>query len=254
MKATPTIVNLMKGGLGNQMFQIASSYGFARDIGARYAINYALFASYSLVSAYPYREFYSKIPATNIRPDYFWEETSFAHTPIKYCKEMLEKHNMRLGGYLQSPKYFDNYREEIKNLFTFPKIDLKGIIDDNTIGVHIRRGDYVYYTEHNILTEEYFHRAIDSMGEGNVIICTDDPQWVRERFNYPVSPMQSDLEDLYLLSQCKRLVISNSSFSWWAAYLGVDKDRVIAPEEWFGDPGPYDYQDIYMKEWEKMPI
>ncbi len=254
MSITPTIVNELKGGLGNQMFQVASSYGFARDIGANYAINYDIYATYSITAPHHYRTFYSRIPTTNIDSEYCWEEPTFAYTPIKYSQEKLEEQNMRLEGYLQSPLYFDKYREDVKNLFMFPEVDLSRIIDDNTIGVHIRRGDYVNYSEHNILTHEYFHRAIDSMGEGNVIICTDDPEWVREHFNYPISSMSSDLEDLYLLSQCKRLVLSNSSFAWWGAYLGVEKQRVIAPEEWFGDPGPYDYHDIYMKEWEKIPI
>jgi len=254
MKVTPTIVNQMKGGLGNQMFQIASSYGFARDVGANYAINYDIYAAYSVISPHSYKQFYSKIPVTNIKPEYSWAEPTFAYTPIEYDESVLEQNNMKLLGYFQSPKYFDKYREEVKNLFTFPEINLSNIMDTNTVGVHIRRGDYVHYSEHDILTEEYFHRAIESVGEGNVIICTDDPEWVRKRFNYPVSSLSSDLEDLYFLSQCRRLIISNSSFSWWGAYLGVEKDTVIAPEEWFGDPGPYDYQDIYMEKWKKMPI
>jgi hypothetical protein len=58
----------------------------------------------------------------------------------------------------------------------------------------------------------------------------------------------NELEDLYLLSQMDAIIICNSSFSWWASYLGKQK-QVIAPKRWFGIKGPQDYQDIYNKNW-----
>ncbi len=249
MRTTPLVVNELKGKLANQMFQIATGYALAKDTGANFAINYDDYARWHVGSPENYREFYSNIPETGINPQEYYEEKSYSYNPITTGSK-----DTKLKGYFQSPLYFDRYKENIKNLFNFPEIDLTDIINKDTIGIHIRRGDYANFPEHDILDEDYYYRAIESIGIGNIIICTDEPEWVRERFDYPISPMKSDIEDLYLLSQCNRLILSNSSFSWWGAYLGVKKDKVIVPNIWFGEPGPHDYHDIYLQEWEKMPI
>lgn len=250
-----TVVNELKGGLANQMFEIAAGYAYARDWGHDFAINYDIYADWHCGRPpHDYKHFYSKIPESDIRPAHTFTEKAFSHSPIEFVNPRVYAYSLKLKGYYQSPLYFDRYRDEVKDLFNFPEVDLTGIVDDHTIGIHIRRGDYVDYPEHDILSVDYFNRAIEAMGDGNIIICSDEPSWVQERFDLPLSPMKSDLEDLYLLSQCKRVILSNSSFSWWGAYLGIEKERVIVPEIWFGDPGPYDYHDIYMKEWEKMPI
>ena len=61
-----------------------------------------------------------------------------------------------------------------------------------------------------------------------------------------------EIEDLYSLSQCDGVIISNSSFSWWGAWLGKKKYKVISPNRWFGPKGPKNYQDIYKKDWIKI--
>ena len=52
--------------------------------------------------------------------------------------------------------------------------------------------------------------------------------------------------DMQLMSECKSLIIANSSFSWWAAYLGNMKEMVIAPKTWFNTTPPL---PIQLKEW-----
>jgi hypothetical protein len=59
---------------------------------------------------------------------------------------------------------------------------------------------------------------------------------------------------LFLMTLFRRFVISNSTFSWWGAYLARDVDFVIAPDKWFGPEGPQDFDDIYCPEWIRFPV
>ena len=57
------------------------------------------------------------------------------------------------------------------------------------------------------------------------------------------------MEDLLLMSMCDNQIISNSSFSWWGAWLTRNKGVKIAPKKWFGVKGPSDQNDITPKNW-----
>jgi hypothetical protein len=49
-------------------------------------------------------------------------------------------------------------------------------------------------------------------------------------------------------------VISNSSFSWWAAYLSRNPGKiVVAPETWFGPECPHKWNTMYCKNWIVLP-
>ena len=57
---------------------------------------------------------------------------------------------------------------------------------------------------------------------------------------------------MYMLSQCDGNIISNSTFGWWGAYLGKEKEAVVVPSVWFGPEGPQDYYDIYPSDWKTI--
>ena len=80
--------------------------------------------------------------------------------------------------------------------------------------------------------------------------------WVKENFigdNFFYSQYDNEILDLSLMSICDNNIISNSSFSWWGAYLNKNKNKtVIAPNQWFGPNGPKDTQDIIPENWIKL--
>lgn len=249
------IVPILKGGLGNQMFQIANAFAFAKRNHFDWGINYILsFCPNQGSTAHKYRDnFYSKIPSTDMQLSSAWVEPRFNFTPITITDNIL------LDGYFQSEKYFEDFRNEVKELFTFPeesklKVDqfIKNL-NHPLVGIHIRRGDYIRCSDHHkIQKADYYVEASKVLGKSQAIVCTDDWSTVQKEMKFTNainSPFTNEIEDLYLLSQCDSLVICNSSFSWWGAYLGKNKEKVIAPKQWFGESGPKEYQDIYRKEW-----
>lgn len=146
--------------------------------------------------------------------------------------------------YLQDPKYFHGYRDEIKQLFG------EGIGYLEQVGIHIRRGANPVnpaepkYSENpfyvNLCDTDYYERAMEKFPDDDFLVFSDDPDWCKEKFkdNKRVQVMEKgdEIEDFNLLASCKDQIIANSSFSWWAAYLNPNPSkRVIAPKQWYAD-------------------
>ena len=257
------IINNICGGVGNQMFQIAAGYSLALDNNDNYAINYNL--QHNLLQGntkHKYRDnLYKLIPSTDEVPVNQYKEPHHHYAPIPYTAP-----GMILNGYLQSEKYFASHKENIKQLFTFPeetklKISkalstLKLKTSKQVVGLHVRQGDYLQLlSTHPICTVEYYKEAISKFKNSIFIVATDTPLWVKQNLcsdNVILCNSSNELEDMYMLSQCDSVIISNSTFAWWGAYLGKEKDKVIAPKTWFGPDGPQDYYDIYNKSWSQI--
>jgi hypothetical protein len=244
---------LLQGGLGNQMFQIATTVALAKRNNDEACFNFD-YCSTPLQGnpSNKYKdELFSKICNRNdVRFSSLYNEPKFSYTEIPYQENLL------LRGYFQSPKYFLDFEKEIKELFTLPKniwFPFKKNIT-NLTSVHVRRGDYIKLQNyHNLCPKEYYLKAMEMMGDVDFIFVSDDMNWVKENFkgdNIFYSDSSEELLDLTLMSICDNNIISNSSFSWWGAFLNDNPNKkVIAPSNWFGPEGPKDTQDIYPTEW-----
>lgn len=112
----------------------------------------------------------------------------------------------------------------------------------------------------NTLDIDYYAKAITSLSINNAsyFLFSDDPLWVSKEFapkllsnNYHIVSSNQGSEshnDMRLMSLCKHNIIANSSFSWWAAWLNLNPEKVVvAPHKWFSDNK--NTRDLIPKEW-----
>ena len=181
------------------------------------------------------------------------------------------KENCYYEGYWQSPLYFFDLEGEIKKMFTFsiPQNENKQIAlkmqQVNSVCIHVRRGDYVNAKSFmGICDITYYEQAISFIKKKNdqptFFIFSNDMNWCEENirpllgafeFEFVSHNSKSDSYwDMYLMTCCKNMIIANSSFSWWAAYLNItDNPLVIAPDKWVNR----NYKiDIHLENWVKM--
>jgi hypothetical protein len=177
-------------------------------------------------------------------------ETPCIKRPIR-----KKRHNYIIG-YWQDEDYFIEIENVIRNEFSFKKppsganIDYLNVINgSNSVGVHIRKGDYISITENqkifNNIEIDYYIKAEtiirEKLENPHFFIFTDDIKWARD--NYPIKDhflishnKNNPIEDLRLFSACKHQIIANSSFSWWGAWLNQNTSKIIvAPKIWFID-------------------
>lgn len=166
--------------------------------------------------------------------------------------------DITMAGYFQNERYFKQIEQDIRLDFTF-KFPLEGknkVIErqlDNcrSVAIHIRRGDYLQQAgASNFVTCEraYYEKAMAYMLEkiNNPVfyIFSDDFDWVEENLNFgdhlvtfvDWNKGKDSYIDMQLMSLCKHNIIANSSFSWWAAWLNANPDKVVVgPGKWFRD-------------------
>jgi len=247
----------LTGGLGNQMFQISASASLALSNNDVYSFNFE--NCHTPNQGNPSKKYinniFKKIPSHNIhRFDTIYNESGFSFLKIPY------KENMLLNGYFQSEKYFKENSNHIKNLFVLENGDIELIKSKydikNLTCVHIRRGDYLKFKDFHFTCDlDYYQKAIQLINDTKFIFVSDDMDWVKSNFkseNFLYSDLNDEILDFTLITMCKNVIISNSSFSWWGSYLNNNGGKIIAPKRWFGIGGPQDTQDIIPDNWIKI--
>jgi hypothetical protein len=249
----------LQGGLGNQMFQIATTYSTSKENNTEY--NFDFNHCFTPNQGNPTKKYEDNlfklinntldIKTIGNLPQY--REPKFSYNDIPNTA------NLYLDGFFQSEKYFLKYGEEVKNLFYFStdqKYKIQSYIDTikkPLTAIHVRRGDYLKHPDfHPTCGVDYYKKAMGVVGDSNFVFISDDIGWCKENFkgeNITYSPFTNEVEDLLLMSMCDNQIISNSSFSWWGAWLTRNEGVKIAPKKWFGVKGPSDQNDIIPKNW-----
>lgn len=223
------------GGMCNRFFIMAAAYGHTKKVKARWAIK-----SY-LANEFPALQY---LNGTFISTDdnfTKYQEKSFRYSPIE--GNYIELHN----SYFQSYKYYDHCIDEIRELFS-PCEELKKLITKwkgDTCAIHVRRGDYLNLSQYHFnLGLDYYEQAMEIMGKKKYIVFSNDIAWCKEQSLFKGcifyqggdgSRTWEDLKDFYSMSGCNNFILSNSTFPYWASELNQNKEKVIAPKNWFGE-------------------
>lgn len=255
----------LRGGLGNQMFIIATAYSLALDNHDECAFNFNSKVKYQGNPGKTYKNtVYKKLKELppNWKPKFTYIERGYAQQPIPYHKEMM------LDGYF-SQRYFSHHKKEIIELFKDRKtIDqIKGQFN-NSVSIHVRRGDYLKFSKVYIqLPLEYYLKALSLLEKqvkiDRIYVFSDDIKWCKQNFKDDRIDFVEGLPDyidLYAMTKCTHNIMANSSFSWWGAYLNENPNQIVyVPKKWFylyedpvGIPGPVDYEYLFCNNWLRL--
>jgi hypothetical protein len=174
-------------------------------------------------------------------------------------------------GYWHSNRYFNDQAQQLRTDFVSADVDLSvygdlpsEIASTESVAVHVRRGDYTTTVRgRNTFVpcgKPYYKKAVDlirgRVSNPKFFVFSDEPSAVTHEQLIDTShrlvnvqPRPPAYVELRLMMLCKHFVIANSSFSWWAAWLGDNPTkRVVAPRNWFAD-GSRDTRDLLPKDW-----
>lgn len=248
----------LKGGLGNQMFQISAVLNLAiknNDVcGFNFIRHRIINQGYDAIKYT--NNVFNKLKNQYVVTYNIYNEESFEYRKIPYSQ------NLMINGYFQSEKYFIENKDVIINLFTNEEIierlskNFNNILE-NSVSLHIRRGDYIKYSDtHNLLDIDYYNNALKILIHkilpnkiNNILVFSDDITYCKNNIKDDRIFYVDDLEDyeqMYLMSLCNHNIISNSTFSWWGSYLNKNDNKIIiAPKMWFNEKTNILWDDIY---------
>ena len=283
---------LINGGLGNQLFQVFATLAAAIRNGDTCYFLYTLKDATGKRATYWNTLFHDLTPMTVIStrenvqrfmqlPTH--QETSFRYNKMP-SKTAMNSTPLKLVGYFQSHKYFNDVQDEIyeKLHLLEQQKHIRAMFAESswfsgiTVAMHFRIGDYAHIQEsHPILSLEYYQRALKHIvkhipgsqikvlifneARDNAVIVDhmhelkSDPVFAERCRFHKVPDMVEDWKQMLLMSVCDHNIIANSTFSWWGAYLNQNPDKIVCyPSTWFGPALKHDTRDLFPVEWIKI--
>lgn len=177
-----------------------------------------------------------------------------------------------IEGYWQTEKYFKAIEDVIRKDFTFKEpptgfnADLLNRIENtSSVCLHIRHGDNATAVakQHGVLPLEYYMKAVKLLTQKiknlEFYIFSDDPDWAKAnlKLDYPAQYVNhngdnKNYEDLRLMIACNHHIIGNSTFSWWAAWLGKKTGQMVFAPKKYHMEGTLQAIDLYPESWQLL--
>jgi Glycosyl transferase family 11 len=277
----------LQGRLGNQLFQYAFAYATAKKLNSRFYFDRRLqslfipkyfeqtsdilyYLDQTIFSVKGFDDFFSVYLKqkfyTLLRKILNYEEVYISDQLDPQFESLKLKDQKLFTGFFQSEYYFAAYKEEIKVKFTIKEkfqTDFRNIFNDLPKGhkyvvIHVRRSDYFHYDIQ--LPATYYHQAISAIESKNnyYILISDDTAFLESEFGYldkKYISRSTEIIDFQFLMHADICIISNSTFSWWGAYLNIKNARVYAPDKWFPDFGKIESPcDILLADWNLIQV
>ena len=262
-----------RGRLGNQLFQVASTIGIAESNGRRWVFPEEISETrvgklFNLQGSAELRD----VEVVEVK-----EKNETQHHLV-LPKRMPGK-AISLHGYFQNWQSFKSSFDSVEGYLQLSADSLEAVLDvvpevalPNSLTIHVRRGDYVtgkYKELYVDLPLQYYISAVHMMEKVDVIvIVSDDIVWCKSKFSqaFPFrtifSPFEDELSDFLLLHLGRNIIIANSSFSWWAAFLKVLYNKsqggvIVAPNIWYrpdGDLAHLNRDSFYPPSWKLVNV
>lgn len=233
------------GRLGNQMFQ----YAALRSLAKNFDYNYCL----PVIESKMYNEDLNLYDCfllneeKQIKTDLYQlniDTFGFDEAIYSKCPD-----NVDLHGYFQDVKYFESNSGDIRNSFTFKEVHSEAAKNfffpafgsEKVLSLHVRRGDYLNFEHHPTQPLEYYSKALRFFPRDvKVLVFSDDMEWVEQQELFQgerffLSRNNNTAVDLCMQTFCKYHIITNSTYSWWGAWL-ANSEKVVKPKMWFGPP------------------
>jgi hypothetical protein len=269
----------LKGGLGNQLFQIFTTISYAKKNEQQFFFKDTYALNNGVTKRHTYWHsllIYLKKHVVNfVFKMSVVREKSFSYEELP---EITFLDNIILDGYYQSPKYFEKNYKEIYDYLQFDLLK-KRVTNkyyynyQEFISMHFRQGDYKNLKDfHPILPCKYYENCIKELLKKTnntfskiLYFCEKEDNEEIEKIitelnnKFPmfvfvkVIDEIEDWKQMLLMSSCCHNIIANSSFSWWGAYLNTNPTKIVCyPEVWFGPKAPNDTYDLFPNSWTKI--
>ncbi len=206
-----------------------------------------------------------------LKKDSFKYALFFDSKVVGFNGNLVNSKNIKfLHGYFQTYYYFDQLppherKIELRKRSCWLESIEKKINDTNPIILHVRGGDYLKLkNDFGLLSTKYYENSLNhimkTFGLSAVWVFTNDLNYAKslftdkkfKYFQYINVPNEvSDCEVLIAMSYAQKIIISNSTFSWWSAKLGEEKLCICAPDKWFLNREDPDF--LIPANWNKIP-
>ena len=279
----------LKGGLGNQLFQLAlglyfkkQNYDCVFDLTNLYKSNNRITKRNCEICSFPLNfqvrgrllEIIDSI-ALLLQPIMVNDNNFGVDGEINKQRKLIA------NGYFQDGALVDEVVNEILNLLVnYENNHIKDLTDfaskslltpdDRCVAIHVRRGDFENLPSakksHGVLSMGYYGDALESLARYNKIeqlfVFSDDYDWITQNFksqSYKIHFIKPNhdkpINDLIMLSKFRRLICANSTFSWWAARIAFENYKssstIILPKNWFADKNLKE-PNIFKSEWSRI--